>query len=127
MKQKLYQLLENAQIETKIAVEIQDWIIESIQESRDKTMIHLEENKLLPMHQEMQNRFADIDKSFVNLESKMDLRFSLIDEKIDLLRAEMNSKFDAVLNSNRLLAIPIVGATIGGLGVVVLEVLKSIR
>jgi hypothetical protein len=87
-KQKLYQLLEKAQMETKIAVEIQDWIIDSIQESRDKTMIHLEESKLLPMHREMQNRFAEIDRRFVDLEAKMDLRFSHVDEKIDLVESE---------------------------------------
>jgi len=79
--------------------------MESIQESRDKTRNQLDDTKLQPMHREMQNRFSEIDRRFVALESKMDLRFSLVDEKIDLLRAEMNSKFDAVISSNRLLAI----------------------
>lgn len=40
---KLYQILEKAEIGTKIAVEIQDWIIETIDEKRLETVVQFEE------------------------------------------------------------------------------------
>jgi hypothetical protein len=160
--QKLYQILEKAQIETKIAVEIQDWIIDTMEEKRKDSMGQFEDTKLLPMHNEMRSRFGEVDhrfeqvnrrfgevdrrfeevdRRFDDLEAKMDLRFNLVDEKfemmeskIDTLRMEMNSRFnslekrlDATNFSIRVLGVPIVGATIGGLGVVFLTIYERLQ
>jgi len=46
---KLYQILEKANIETKIGVEIQDWILDHLEESRDSQMAHWETTKFLPI------------------------------------------------------------------------------
>ena len=62
--------------------EIEEWIIKNIQESKVKTVIQFEETKLTPMHQEIRNRFSEIDNRFVFLESKMDLRFSTLTQSI---------------------------------------------
>jgi hypothetical protein len=51
----------------------------------------------------------------------------MIDEKINLLINEMKAKFVALISSNRLLTVPIEGATIGGLGVVLLKLLDALR
>lgn len=162
-EQKLYQILEKANIETKIAVEIQDWILDTLDESKERSMFQFQEYKLLPLRNEMHSgfdslrsemnmkfervdeefvslrsemrmKFERVDEEFVSLRSELDLRFNLIDqkfalveEKFDTLRSEMNTKFDSLIGSNRLLAIPIVGATIGGLGVVLLKILEQLQ
>ncbi|MCZ8156920.1 MAG: hypothetical protein O9264_12405 [Leptospira sp.] len=131
--QKLYQILEKAEIETKIAIEIQDWILDTIDENRVKSMTQFEETKLLPMHLEMRKEFAsirsemdlrfarvddkfgEVDRGFLNLESKMDARFTSLEKRLD-----------ATNFSIRLLGVPIVGATIGGLGVVFLQIYERI-
>lgn len=131
--QKLYQILEKAEIETKIAIEIQDWILDTIDENRVKSMTQFEETKPLPMHLEMRKEFAsirsemdlrfarvddkfgEVDRGFLNLESKMDARFTSLEKRLD-----------ATNFSIRLLGVPIVGATIGGLGVVFLQIYERI-
>jgi hypothetical protein len=120
--QKLYQILEKADIETKIAIEIQDWIIDTMHEKHEKSMNQFEDTKLLPMHKEMRMEFA-------SLRMEMDMKF----ERVDLLRSEMNAKFtslekrlDTTNFSIRLLGVPIVGATIGGLGVVFLQIYERL-
>jgi hypothetical protein len=113
--QKLYQILEKAEIETKIAIEIQDWIVDTIEEKRDMSMSQFEDTKLLPMHLEMR-------KEFQYLRSEIDVRFLRVDEKF----SSLEKRLDATNFSIRLLGVPIVGATIGGLGVVFLQIYERL-
>ncbi len=117
--QKLYQILEKAEIETKIAIEIQDWILDTIDENRVKSMTQFEETKLLPMHLEMRKEFASI-------RSEMDLRFVTLQKEMDARFTSLEKRLDATNFSIRLLGVPIVGATIGGLGVVFLQIYERI-
>ncbi len=117
--QKLYQILEKAEIQTKIAIEIQDWIIDTIEEKRDKSMTHFEDTKLLPMHLEMRTGFATLQK-------EMDLRFLTLQKEIDARFTSLEKRQDATNFSIRLLGVPIVGATIGGLGVVFLQIYERL-
>jgi hypothetical protein len=117
--QKLYQILEKAAIETKIAIEIQDWIVETIDEKRDKSMSQFEDTKLLPMH-------LEIRKEFAAMRSEMDLRFASLQKEMDARFTSLEKRLDATNFSIRLLGVPIVGATIGGLGVVFLQIYERI-
>lgn len=117
--QKLYQILEKAEIQTKIAIEIQDWIVDTIEEKRDKSMTHFEDTKLLPMHLEMRTGFATLQK-------EMDLRFLTLQKEIDARFTSLEKRQDATNFSIRLLGVPIVGATIGGLGVVFLQIYERL-
>lgn len=187
--QKLYQILEKASIETKIAVEIQDWIVDTIDERRDLAMNHFLETKLLPMHEEMRRGFdslnqrfekfqIDIDRRFEGIHSEMDLRFESIqtgidlklesfqsgidlrlesyqsgidlkfetfqtlvetkfheidkrfirlEEKVDLRFDSLEKRMDATNFSIRILGVPIVGATIGGLGIIFLQIYERLN
>lgn len=42
---KLYQILEKAHIDTKIAVAIQDWIVDTIEAKRDQGLTNMTRNK----------------------------------------------------------------------------------
>jgi len=44
--------LKKVQIETKIAVEFQDWIVDTIEHKKETSIPHFEETTLLPMHEE---------------------------------------------------------------------------
>lgn len=112
--QKLYQILEKAQIETKIAVEIQDWIVDTMEERREISMVQFAETKLLPMHLEMRARFDANDSKFVAIDAKFDAMNSRFDS--------LEKRIDATNFSIRLLGVPIAGATIGGLGIVFLKI-----
>lgn len=142
--QKLYQILEKAEIETKIAIEIQDWIVDIIEEKRDQSMNQFADTKLLPMHLEMRNGFEtirsemiarfermdvrfeslqkDMDVRFVTLQKEMDVRFLRVDEKF----TSLEKRLDSTNFSIRLFGVPIVGATIGGLGVVFLQIYERL-
>ncbi|MDF3822319.1 hypothetical protein P3G55_20615 [Leptospira sp. 96542] len=116
--QKLYQILEKAHIETKIAVEIQDWIIDTLEESREKTMIQIGDTKLLPIQLEMRTRFDAIDSKFNAIDSK----FEAMNSRFDSLE----KRIDATNFSIRLLGVPIIGATIGGLSMVFLNIYERL-
>ncbi|MCZ8157089.1 MAG: hypothetical protein O9264_13250 [Leptospira sp.] len=120
--QKLYQILEKAHIETKIAVEIQDWIVDTMEAQREKTMVQFVDTKLLPMHLEMRNRFEAIDTKFEAMETKFIAKFDAIDSRFD----SIEKRLDATNFSIRILGVPIVGATVGGLGVLVLEIYERL-
>ncbi len=83
-------------------------------------MTQVEETKLLPMHQ-------DLKKDLDLLRSEMDIRFARVDDKFDSLRTEMNSRFDYLIRFIALLAVPIIGSTIGGLGVIFLKIYETLR
>ncbi len=164
--QKLYQILEKAEIETKIAIEIQDWIIDTIAEKRDQSMNQFEATKLLPIHLEMRNgfesmrsemasrfetmhtelntrfetmhtdmitRFERMDFRYESFQKEMDVRFESLQKEMDVRFLRVDEKFtslekrlDATNFSIRLLGVPIVGATIGGLGVVFLQIYERL-
>ncbi|MCZ8154678.1 MAG: hypothetical protein O9264_01055 [Leptospira sp.] len=128
--QKLYQILEKAEIQTKIAIEIQDWIVDTIEEKRDKSMTHFEDTKLLPMHLEMRTGFAtmrsEMEMRFDSSQKEMDLRFLTLQKEIDARFTSLEKRQDATNFSIRLLGVPIVGATIGGLGVVFLQIYERL-
>lgn len=168
---KLYQILEKANIETKIAVEIQDWILDTLDEKGEQAVIQVQENKILPMHQEMRQGFtsmrsemdasfgsmrsemdtnfrsirsemdmrftamhSEMDMRFSSMQSEMNMRFELVDRRFEMLQSEMNARFtslekriDATNFSIRVLGVPIVGATIGGLGVIFLQIYQALK
>ncbi|MDF3821158.1 hypothetical protein P3G55_14715 [Leptospira sp. 96542] len=130
--QKLYQILEKAHIETKIAVEIQDWIIDTLEESREKAMIQIGDTKLLPIQLEMRTRFDAIDSKFDAIDSKFDAinsKFNAIDSKFDAINSRFDSlekRIDATNFSIRLLGVPIIGATIGGLSMLFLNIYERL-
>ncbi|MCW7463491.1 hypothetical protein [Leptospira limi] len=117
--QKLYQILEKAHIDTKIAVEIQDWIVDTIEEKRDQGFTNMQETKILPMYQEVRTGFDSIryelNLRFESMQSTMDARFESIDKRLDSINFTI-----------RILGIPIVGATIGGLGVIFLQIYERL-
>jgi hypothetical protein len=135
--QKLYQILEKAEIQTKIAVEIQDWILDTIDEKRIQSMIQIDESKISPVQQEIRALSVRMDEQFKFVDERfqlMDEKFNLIDQKFDSLRFEMNARFtslekrlDATNFSIRLLGVPIVGATIGGLGIIFLQIYERLQ
>lgn len=157
--QKLYQILEKAHIDTKIAVEIQDWIVDTIEEKRDLGMTHFQESKLLPMHQEMRTGFdfvhqdmnqrfdfirEEMNRRFESMQTTMDARFesfqTTMDARFESVQSTMDARFksidarfdslekrlDATNFSIRLLGVPIVGATIGGLGIIFLQIYERL-
>jgi hypothetical protein len=109
--QKLYQILEKANIETKIAVEIQDWIVDTLEEQRERSMVQFVDTKLLPMHLEMRSRFEAMDTKFEAVNSRFD---------------SLEKRIDATNFSIRILGVPIVGATIGGLGIIFLQIYERL-
>ncbi|TGL67485.1 hypothetical protein [Leptospira jelokensis] len=184
-QQKLYQILEKAQIDTKIAVEIQDWIVDTIEEKRDQGITNMQDTKILPMHQEVRTGFdsiryemnqrseflrnemnqrfesfqSNMDARFESMQSTMDARFesmqstmdarfesmqltmdarfesmqSTMDARFESMQSTMDARFesiekrlDAINFTIRILGIPIVGATIGGLGVVFLQIYERL-
>ncbi len=131
--QKLYQILEKAHIETKIAVEIQDWIVDTMEAQREKTMVQFVDTKLLPMHLEMRTRFEAIDTKFETMEAKFEGKFEAMETKFIAKFDAIDSRFDSIEKrldatnfSIRILGVPIVGATVGGLGVLVLEIYERL-
>lgn len=138
---KLYEILEKAEIETKIALEIQDWIVETIEEKKKSSMIQFEETKLLPQLQDINSKFGRIEERHEDLNTKMNLRFDLIDEKFTMLdfkfdsfRSEINARFislekrfDTTNFLIRLLGVPIVGTTIGALSFLFLQIYEKLQ
>ncbi len=79
---KLYQILEKASIDTKIAVEIQDWIEDSLERNRSTAMFQIEESKFLPL----QN---DLKKDIQTLRSEMKFEIKSVASDVMVLRMEM--------------------------------------
>lgn len=141
---KLYQILEKASIDTKIGVEIQDWIMDTIEEKRELAMNQFHEAKLLPIHQEMRLGFETVQgnidslrNNFESLRMEMDHRFASMHSEMNTrfgsMQTEMNARFDSLekrLDSTnfsiRLLGVPIVGATVGGLGIIFLQIYQKL-
>ncbi|TGL06452.1 hypothetical protein EHQ43_08540 [Leptospira bouyouniensis] len=160
---KLYQILEKAHIDTKIAVAIQDWIVDTIEAKRDQGLTNMQETKILPMHQEVRTGFDSIryemnqrseslrnemnlrfesfqtnmDARFESMQSTIDARFesmqSTMDARFESMQSTMDARFesiekrlDAINFTIRILGIPIVGATIGGLGVIFLQIYERL-
>lgn len=139
--QKLYQILEKAHIDTKIAVEIQDWIVDTIEEKRDQGITNMQETKILPMHQEVRTGFDsmryEMNQRSESLRNEMNLRFesfqSSMDARFESMQSTMDARFesiekrlDSINFTIRILGIPIVGATIGGLGVIFLQIYERV-
>jgi hypothetical protein len=138
---KLYQILEKAHIETKIAVEIQDWIVDTMEEKRIDSMVQFEETKLLPMHLELRTKLDGLD---LELRTRMDHLETKLNSRIDGLELKMRTgfaslekemragfqamdkKYEAVVSFNRILAVPIVGSTVGGLGFLFLQIYERV-
>lgn len=150
--QKLYQILEKAHIDTKIAVEIQDWIVDTIEEKRDQGITNMQETKILPMHQEVRTGFdsmryemnqrseslrnemnlrfesfqLSMDARFESMQSTMDARFESMQSTMDARFESIEKRLDSINFTIRILGIPIVGATIGGLGVIFLQIYERV-
>lgn len=150
--QKLYQILEKAHIDTKIAVEIQDWIVDTIEEKRDQGITNMQETKILPMHQEVRTGFdsmryemnqrseslrnemnlrfesfqSSMDARFESMQSTMDARFESMQSTMDARFESIEKRLDSINFTIRILGIPIVGATIGGLGVIFLQIYERV-
>ncbi len=184
---KLHQILEKLNVETKIGVEIQDWIEDTFEKKQSISMFQFQETKHLPMQKDlkgemhslrsesdykfeklifemrsgfeniqkqmqadrevMEAKFRGVDSKFEGLNSKfeaIDVKFEAIDSKfesIDLKFDAINSKFDAVdskfvslekrLDSTnfylQLIAVPIVGATLSGVGVTFLYIWERLQ
>ncbi|EOQ87342.1 hypothetical protein LEP1GSC202_3621 [Leptospira yanagawae serovar Saopaulo str. Sao Paulo = ATCC 700523] len=138
---KLYQILEKAHIDTKIAVAIQDWIVDTIEAKRDQGLTNMQETKILPMHQEVRTGFDsiryDMNQRSESLRNEMNLRFESfqtnMDARFESMQSTMDARFesiekrlDAINFTIRILGIPIVGATIGGLGVIFLQIYERL-
>lgn len=128
--QKLYQILEKAHIDTKIAVEIQDWIVDTIEEKRDQGITNMQETKILPMHQEVRTGFDsmryEMNQRSESLRNEMNLRFESFQSSMDARFESIEKRLDSINFTIRILGIPIVGATIGGLGVIFLQIYERV-
>ncbi|TGL20116.1 hypothetical protein EHQ46_12050 [Leptospira yanagawae] len=138
---KLYQILEKAHIDTKIAVAIQDWIVDTIEAKRDQGLTNMQETKILPMHQEVRTGFDSIryemnqrseslrnemNLRFESFQTNMDARFESMQSTMDARFESIEKRLDAINFTIRILGIPIVGATIGGLGVIFLQIYERL-
>lgn len=149
---KLYQILEKAHIATKIAVEIQDWIVDTIEEKRDQGLTSMQETKILPMYQEVRTGFdsiryemnqrseslrSEMNQRFESMQTTMDARFesmqTTMNARFESMQSTMDARFesiekrlDAINFTIRILGVPIVGATIGGLGVIFLQIYERL-
>jgi hypothetical protein len=138
---KLYQILEKAHIATKIAVEIQDWIVDTIEEKRDQGLMSMQETKILPMHQEVRTGFdsiryemnqrseslrSEMNQRFESMQMTMDARFESMQSTMDARFESIEKRLDAINFTIRILGVPIVGATIGGLGVIFLQIYERL-
>lgn len=127
---KLYQILEKAHIDTKIAVAIQDWIVDTIEAKRDQGLTNMQETKILPMHQEVRTGFDSIryemNQRSESLRNEMNLRFESFQTNMDARFESIEKRLDAINFTIRILGIPIVGATIGGLGVIFLQIYERL-
>lgn len=163
---KLYQLLEKAKIDTKIAIEIQDWILDTMEDRRSKLMFNIEQSKLLPMNQDLKKevREAEIrlrheiqtirtellalirefraelkaEMQELRTEVKAEMHELRTEHKIfrndlEALRLEMNLRFEMLnkrLDSTdrmiRILGVPIIGSTIGALGIILLKIFETV-
>ncbi|TGM57414.1 hypothetical protein EHQ91_00720 [Leptospira biflexa] len=138
---KLYQILEKAHIATKIAVEIQDWIVDTIEEKRDQGLTSMQETKILPMYQEVRTGFdsiryemnqrseslrSEMNQRFESMQTTMDARFESMQSTMDARFESIEKRLDAINFTIRILGVPIVGATIGGLGVIFLQIYERL-
>ncbi len=85
--QKLYKILEKAAIDTKIGVEIQDWILETIEERRDLAMNQFQETKLLPLHTEMRLGFESMNQRFETMQSDMEKGFGYVNQRFETMQS----------------------------------------
>lgn len=131
--EKLYKILEKAEIDTKIGVEIQDWILDTIDERRDLAMNQFRETALTPLNTEMRLGFNAMNQRFETLQSDMEKRFSYVDQRFENLEEKIDARFqslekrlDTTNFTIRILGVPIVGSTIGGLGIIFLQIYERL-
>jgi len=153
---KLYQILEKLNVETKIGVEIQEWIEDTFEKKQAISMFQYQETKQLPMQKDIKNDMdslrAESDYRFEKLIFEMRVGFKALQDEIRSLTEITNAKFEAVeskfeakfdavdskfvslekrLDATnfylRLIAVPIVGATLSGVGVTFLYILERLR
>ncbi len=142
---KLHQILEKMNVETKIAVEIQDWIEDTFEKKQAISMFQFQETKHLPMQKEIKSEMdslrSEFDYKFEKLIFEMRADRQVSEARFNALESRMDAKFDAVdskfvslekrLDSTnfylRLIAVPIVGATLSGVGVTLLYILERLQ
>ncbi len=94
-------------------------------------MIQVEETNLLPMHQDLKKDLgllrSEMDLRFGYLRSEIDVRFNSIQSEMNVRFEKIDSRFDYLIRFIALLAVPIIGSTIGGLGVIFLKIYETLR
>ncbi len=97
---KLYQLLEKAKIDTKIAIEIQDWIEDTFEKKQAISMFQFQETKQLPMQKDLKNDLdslrSESDYKFEKLIIEMRAGFKAVQDEIKSQTEIMNGKFEAL-------------------------------
>lgn len=82
----------------------------------------MQETKILPLHQEVRTGFdtmrTEMNQRSESLRNEMNLRFESLQLSIDARFESIEKRLDSINFTIRILGIPIVGATIGGLGVI---------
>jgi hypothetical protein len=67
-----------------------------------------------------------MDTRFESMQTTMDARFESMQTTMDARFTSLEKRLDAMNFSIRLLGVPIVGATIGGLGVLFLQIYERL-
>lgn len=139
--QKLYQVLEKPILIRKSRLKFKDWIVDTIEEKRDQGITNMQDTKILPMHQEVRTGFdtmrTEMNQRSESLRNEMNLRFESfqlsMDARFESMQSTMDARFESIekrLDSInfiiRILGIPIIGATIGGLGVIFLQIYERL-
>ncbi|MDF3818893.1 hypothetical protein P3G55_03220 [Leptospira sp. 96542] len=104
--------------------------MQSIMDQKFESMQSIMDQKFESMQSIMNQRFesmqAVMDQRFESMQAVMDQRFESMQAVMDARFLSLEKRLDATNFSIRILGVPIVGATIGGLGVVFLQIYERL-